>query len=175
MTFNPNLLFLQEAQEQFLHLQDPPQLQVPARGQSKRQDQFHPVRRWQIYATRRHIWEVISSRIQTDRHYSLFAQSQGSMVRLMLLSARGEVKRRLATSSRMSLCYGCQTEGGCFIASRGQQDRVQNAHVTLHTDPSSMIPDKRVCAHDDVSDDHPGAGAHWFPGDGSLACRVDIT
>lgn len=72
-----DLLFLQLLHEHFVHVQDPPQLQVPA-AHKKKSVEFHVVH---VVTS-----SALNSLVKQRQEYSLLAHSQGSISQLMARS-----------------------------------------------------------------------------------------
>lgn len=80
------------------------------------------------------------------RHYSLFAQSQGSIFQWMLLVRRRQAKSQVLMS-RLSLCYGYEGEGATFYSIPGTTGRVQKR--ACHAAHRLVVYDyqEEACAH----------------------------
>lgn len=107
VTSSLDSLFLQVVQEQFVHEQDPPQLQVPPGKQTKSINQSNQSISLLMENSRTVRWETLSG-------HSLLEQSHGSILQVL---SRVFVSRCCVGGSDESVLW-IERTGGAFIASR---------------------------------------------------------
>lgn len=140
-----DLLFLHEVQEQFVHVQDPPHLQVPAEKTQIQPHQFH------IYSP---IWPKTVR--QTRQAWNL--SDENCKLRTLTLRAlarvhcSGDVKvslreMRRRPQSQMSQCCECQTAGVCFYSVPGTTAPGAKMRLSRCTQARSKRLQKKACAH----------------------------